>query len=104
MLLDLSDSITTKTVNIKTVKHADGLHLEFKPLSARAFLRFQTNMIDSNNTINDQTVRIMEESVKESCTDPKAWQEFEEEVKPAGFVYLQTVEQLFQMISPQHVN
>lgn len=104
MLLDLSDSITTKTVNIKTVKHADGLHLEFKPLSARAFLRFQKNMIDSNNTINDQTVRIMEESVKESCTDPKAWQEFETEIKPAGFVYLQTVEQLFQMISPQHVN
>lgn len=104
MLLDLSDSITNKTVNIKTVKHADGLHLEFKPLSARAFLRFQKNMIDSNNNINDQTVRIMEESVKESCTDHKAWQEFEDEVKPAGFVYLQTVEQLFQMISPQHVN
>lgn len=104
MLLDLSDSITTKTVNIKTVKHAGGLHLEFKPLSARAFLKFQKNMIDNNGTMNDKTVQIMEESVKESCTDPKSWQEFEDEVKPAGFVYLQTVEQLFQMISPQHVN
>lgn len=103
MLLDLSDSITMKTVNIKTVKHADGIHLEFNPLSARAFLKFQKNMIDNNGTMNDKTVQIMEESVKESCTDPKAWQEFEEEVKPAGFVYLQTVEQIYQMISPQTV-
>lgn len=103
MLLDLSDSITMKTVNIKTVKHAEGLHLEFKPLSARAFLKFQKNMIDSNGTMNDKTVQIMEESVKEACTDPKAWAEFEEEVKPAGFVYLQTVEQIYQTISPQTV-
>lgn len=103
MLLDLSDSITIKTVNIKTVKHADGLHLEFKPLSARAFLKFQKNMIDNNGTMNDKTVQIMEESVKEACTDPKTWQEFENEVKPAGFVYLQTVEQIYQMISPQTV-
>lgn len=103
MLLDVSDSLETKTVTIKTVKHPQGLQLTFKPLSARSFLRFQSNMLDNQNKITEKTISIIEDSLKESCTDTAAWSDFVSEVKNAGFTYIQTLENIFQFISPVKV-